>query len=164
MLPLKVCLGSFFVVLIACRYSTFMVLYPTGITSEVGLIYIALPYMKVNLKNYRDVPQIRLATILPDCSVSWATTVRHRRNIALGCPTHGISPLITCTHLSLPSPSMFQVPYSLPVAFSFRDRHYEWAWFDKTAHCFTLSDAGSPHMYNYMRAQRKKALAKAKTA
>ncbi|OWM85416.1 hypothetical protein CDL15_Pgr019040 [Punica granatum] len=28
------------------RYSTFLVLYPTGITSEVGLIYIALPYIK----------------------------------------------------------------------------------------------------------------------
>ncbi|MCE2054983.1 Very-long-chain (3R)-3-hydroxyacyl-CoA dehydratase PASTICCINO 2, partial [Datura stramonium] len=28
------------------RYSTFLVLYPTGITSEVGLIYNALPYMK----------------------------------------------------------------------------------------------------------------------
>ncbi|XP_050128809.1 very-long-chain (3R)-3-hydroxyacyl-CoA dehydratase PASTICCINO 2A-like [Malus sylvestris] len=28
------------------RYSTFILLYPTGITSEVGLIYIALPHMK----------------------------------------------------------------------------------------------------------------------
>eukprot|EP00268_Persea_americana_P029170 TRINITY_DN2822_c0_g1_i1.p1 TRINITY_DN2822_c0_g1~~TRINITY_DN2822_c0_g1_i1.p1 ORF type:complete len:222 (-),score=24.75 TRINITY_DN2822_c0_g1_i1:387-1052(-) len=28
------------------RYSTFLILYPTGITSEVGLIYIALPYIK----------------------------------------------------------------------------------------------------------------------
>ncbi|KAJ0096348.1 hypothetical protein Patl1_28320 [Pistacia atlantica] len=28
------------------RYSTFLLLYPTGITSEVGLIYIALPYIK----------------------------------------------------------------------------------------------------------------------
>ncbi|KAH7566835.1 hypothetical protein JRO89_XS08G0243200 [Xanthoceras sorbifolium] len=34
------------------RYSTFLLLYPTGITSEVGLIYFALPYMKfiVNAK------------------------------------------------------------------------------------------------------------------
>lgn len=32
-----------------CRYSTFMLLYPTGITSEVGLIYIALPYIKVTI-------------------------------------------------------------------------------------------------------------------
>lgn len=30
-----------------CRYSTFLILYPTGISSEVGLIYIALPYIKV---------------------------------------------------------------------------------------------------------------------
>ncbi|KAL7081552.1 hypothetical protein ACP275_14G047000 [Erythranthe tilingii] len=28
------------------RYSTFLILYPVGITSEVGLIYNALPYMK----------------------------------------------------------------------------------------------------------------------
>ncbi|KAI0527660.1 hypothetical protein KFK09_003265 [Dendrobium nobile] len=32
------------------RYSTFLVLYPTGITSEVGLIYIALSYMKASEK------------------------------------------------------------------------------------------------------------------
>uniref|UniRef100_A0A2N9IZV5 Very-long-chain (3R)-3-hydroxyacyl-CoA dehydratase n=1 Tax=Fagus sylvatica TaxID=28930 RepID=A0A2N9IZV5_FAGSY len=32
------------------RYSTFMLLYPTGITSEVGLIYIALPYIKASEK------------------------------------------------------------------------------------------------------------------
>uniref|UniRef100_M1BBN0 Very-long-chain (3R)-3-hydroxyacyl-CoA dehydratase n=2 Tax=Solanum tuberosum TaxID=4113 RepID=M1BBN0_SOLTU len=29
------------------RYSTFLLLYPIGITSEVGLTYNALPYMKV---------------------------------------------------------------------------------------------------------------------
>ncbi|KAH9712724.1 Very-long-chain (3R)-3-hydroxyacyl-CoA dehydratase PASTICCINO 2A [Citrus sinensis] len=28
------------------RYSTFLLLYPSGITSEVGLIYTALPYIK----------------------------------------------------------------------------------------------------------------------
>ncbi|XP_065876469.1 very-long-chain (3R)-3-hydroxyacyl-CoA dehydratase PASTICCINO 2 [Euphorbia lathyris] len=28
------------------RYSTFMLLYPTGISSEVGLIYFTLPYIK----------------------------------------------------------------------------------------------------------------------
>ncbi|XP_047311277.1 very-long-chain (3R)-3-hydroxyacyl-CoA dehydratase PASTICCINO 2 [Impatiens glandulifera] len=28
------------------RYSTFLLLYPTGISSEIGMIYIALPYMK----------------------------------------------------------------------------------------------------------------------
>ncbi|KAG2568396.1 hypothetical protein PVAP13_7NG316248 [Panicum virgatum] len=32
------------------RYSTFMVLYPTGISSEVGLIWIALPYIKTSEK------------------------------------------------------------------------------------------------------------------
>ncbi|XP_043805905.1 very-long-chain (3R)-3-hydroxyacyl-CoA dehydratase PASTICCINO 2 isoform X2 [Manihot esculenta] len=29
------------------RYSTFLLLYPSGISSEVGLIYFALPYIKV---------------------------------------------------------------------------------------------------------------------
>ncbi|XP_008784525.2 very-long-chain (3R)-3-hydroxyacyl-CoA dehydratase PASTICCINO 2A [Phoenix dactylifera] len=32
------------------RYSTFLILYPTGITSEVGLIYTALPYIKASEK------------------------------------------------------------------------------------------------------------------
>ncbi|RDY06328.1 Very-long-chain (3R)-3-hydroxyacyl-CoA dehydratase PASTICCINO 2A, partial [Mucuna pruriens] len=32
------------------RYSAFLVLYPTGITSEVGLIYIALPFIKASEK------------------------------------------------------------------------------------------------------------------
>ncbi|XP_015890567.3 very-long-chain (3R)-3-hydroxyacyl-CoA dehydratase PASTICCINO 2A isoform X2 [Ziziphus jujuba] len=32
------------------RYSTFLLLYPTGITSEVGLIYLALPYIKESEK------------------------------------------------------------------------------------------------------------------
>lgn len=44
-----------------CRYSTFLLLYPTGISSEVGLIYIALPFIKVicyfNLKcNGQGIP------------------------------------------------------------------------------------------------------------
>ncbi|KAJ8479804.1 hypothetical protein OPV22_023531 [Ensete ventricosum] len=32
------------------RYSTFSILYPTRITSEVGLIYVALPYIKASEK------------------------------------------------------------------------------------------------------------------
>ncbi|KAJ6791056.1 putative very-long-chain (3R)-3-hydroxyacyl-CoA dehydratase PASTICCINO 2A [Iris pallida] len=32
------------------RYSTFLILYPSGITSEVGLIYAALPYIKASEK------------------------------------------------------------------------------------------------------------------
>ncbi|XWS29592.1 hypothetical protein CRYUN_Cryun24cG0042000 [Craigia yunnanensis] len=32
------------------RYSTFLILYPTGISSEVGLIYFALPYIKASEK------------------------------------------------------------------------------------------------------------------
>jgi len=31
-----------------CRYSLFYVLYPTGITSELGLTYLALPSLKVS--------------------------------------------------------------------------------------------------------------------
>ncbi|KAK1603318.1 hypothetical protein QYE76_018650 [Lolium multiflorum] len=38
------------------RYSTFMILYPIGILSEVGLIYIALPYMKASEKYYLKMP------------------------------------------------------------------------------------------------------------
>ncbi|KAJ4808154.1 Very-long-chain (3R)-3-hydroxyacyl-CoA dehydratase [Rhynchospora pubera] len=36
---------------ITILYSTFLLLYPTGITSEVGLIYIALPYIKKQHKS-----------------------------------------------------------------------------------------------------------------
>ncbi|ONK68585.1 uncharacterized protein A4U43_C05F13630 [Asparagus officinalis] len=32
------------------RYSRFLILYPSGITSEVGMIYIALPYIKASEK------------------------------------------------------------------------------------------------------------------
>lgn len=32
------------------RYSTFMIFYPIGMVSEVGLIYVALPYMKASEK------------------------------------------------------------------------------------------------------------------
>ncbi|KAF3793978.1 Very-long-chain 3R-3-hydroxyacyl-CoA dehydratase [Nymphaea thermarum] len=38
------------------RYSTFLVLYPTGITSEVGLIYIALPFIKASDKYCLGMP------------------------------------------------------------------------------------------------------------
>nr|GMC62378.1 very-long-chain (3R)-3-hydroxyacyl-CoA dehydratase PASTICCINO 2 [Ipomoea batatas] len=36
------------------RYSSFILLYPTGITSEVGLIYKALPYLKQLESYYLD--------------------------------------------------------------------------------------------------------------
>ncbi|KGN56303.1 very-long-chain (3R)-3-hydroxyacyl-CoA dehydratase PASTICCINO 2A [Cucumis sativus] len=40
--------------LIWLRYSTFLLLYVTGISSEIGLIYLALPYMKESGKySYR---------------------------------------------------------------------------------------------------------------
>lgn len=31
----------------SCRYTTFYILYPTGICSEAGLIFVALPFMRV---------------------------------------------------------------------------------------------------------------------
>ncbi|XP_051132797.1 very-long-chain (3R)-3-hydroxyacyl-CoA dehydratase PASTICCINO 2-like [Andrographis paniculata] len=37
------------------RYTTFLVLYPTGISSEVGLIYRALPHLHQSVGNYRNV-------------------------------------------------------------------------------------------------------------
>uniref|UniRef100_A0A453DZG4 Very-long-chain (3R)-3-hydroxyacyl-CoA dehydratase n=2 Tax=Aegilops tauschii subsp. strangulata TaxID=200361 RepID=A0A453DZG4_AEGTS len=55
-LDLKSELHSFVVALLICRYSTFMILYPTGILSEVGLIYIALPYIKVSEKYFVKMP------------------------------------------------------------------------------------------------------------
>ncbi|THG16631.1 hypothetical protein TEA_022816 [Camellia sinensis var. sinensis] len=46
----KEALGSAPSGLMWLRYSTFLLLYPTGITSEVGLIYIAMPYVKESEK------------------------------------------------------------------------------------------------------------------
>nr|CAB3472199.1 unnamed protein product [Digitaria exilis] len=51
------------------RYSTFLVLYPTGLVSELGLIYVALPYMKVtwileNNEGFDDAHFITSSTIL----------------------------------------------------------------------------------------------------
>ncbi|KAF5798366.1 putative very-long-chain (3R)-3-hydroxyacyl-CoA dehydratase [Helianthus annuus] len=42
----KEAFGSAPYLLLWLRYSTFFVLYPTGIASEIGMIYIALPFMK----------------------------------------------------------------------------------------------------------------------
>uniref|UniRef100_A0ACD5VKE3 Uncharacterized protein n=1 Tax=Avena sativa TaxID=4498 RepID=A0ACD5VKE3_AVESA len=78
------------------RYSTFMILYPTGILSEVGLIYIALPYMKV--------------TTMP------------LRNITSRCPTNGTSPLTTSTHALLPLAPMFQEGHTCTLICSLRGR------------------------------------------
>ncbi|XP_047171116.1 very-long-chain (3R)-3-hydroxyacyl-CoA dehydratase PASTICCINO 2A-like [Vigna umbellata] len=47
---LKEAFGSSPSWLLWLRYSTFVVLYPTGISSEVGLIYIALPFIKASVK------------------------------------------------------------------------------------------------------------------
>ncbi|KAA8546711.1 hypothetical protein F0562_003152 [Nyssa sinensis] len=46
----KEALGSAPSWLLWLRYSTFLLLYPSGITSEVGLIYIAMPYIKESEK------------------------------------------------------------------------------------------------------------------
>ncbi|XP_068466568.1 very-long-chain (3R)-3-hydroxyacyl-CoA dehydratase PASTICCINO 2A-like [Phaseolus vulgaris] len=47
---LKEAFGSAPSWLLWLRYSTFLVLYPTGISSEVGLIYISLPFIKASEK------------------------------------------------------------------------------------------------------------------
>lgn len=83
------------------RYSTFLVLYPTGITSEVGLIYIALPFMKASEKYCLRMPN------------KW---------------------------------------------------NFSFDFFYVSIIALAIYVPGSPHMYNYMRAQRKKALSKAKSA
>ncbi|KAK7386729.1 hypothetical protein VNO78_27064 [Psophocarpus tetragonolobus] len=81
------------------RYSSFLVLYPTGISSEVGLIYIALPFIKASEKYCIRMPN------------TWN--------------------------------SSFDYFYAAIVAMG-------------------IYVPGSPHMYTYMLAQRKKALSKSK--
>ncbi|XP_042000942.1 very-long-chain (3R)-3-hydroxyacyl-CoA dehydratase PASTICCINO 2A-like [Salvia splendens] len=99
---LKEAFGSAPSWLLWLRYSTFLMLYPTGITSEVGLIYYALPY----LKESGDKFSIRMPN-------RWNFSFDYYCNAVLVLG--------------------FYVP-------------------------------GSPHLYGYMLEQRKKALAKAKTA
>jgi hypothetical protein len=42
-----------------------MVLYPTGISSEVGLIWIALPYIKVSgKKKHKELNVVHLVTVI----------------------------------------------------------------------------------------------------
>lgn len=81
------------------RYSSFLILYPTGITSEVGLIYTALPFMKASGK--------------------YSSWMPNKWNFSFDYSYNAILVLLT------------YVP-------------------------------GSPHMYNYMLGQRKKALSKSK--
>ncbi|CAN1275211.1 Very-long-chain (3R)-3-hydroxyacyl-CoA dehydratase PASTICCINO 2 [Linum perenne] len=47
---MKEAFGSTPSFLLWLRYSTFLVMYPIGISSEVGLIYLALPHMKASDK------------------------------------------------------------------------------------------------------------------
>ncbi|XP_061367737.1 very-long-chain (3R)-3-hydroxyacyl-CoA dehydratase PASTICCINO 2A-like [Gastrolobium bilobum] len=81
------------------RYSTFLVLYPTGISSEVGLIYIALPFIKASEKYCIRMPN------------KW---------------------------------------------------NYSFDYFYAAIVALGIYVPGSPHMYRYMLAQRKKALSKSK--
>lgn len=81
------------------RYSTFLLLYPTGISSEVGLIYIALPFIKNSDK--------------------YCVRMPNKWNFS------------------------FDYFYAAIVALG-------------------IYVPGSPHMYRYMLAQRKKALSKSK--
>ncbi|MQM05289.1 hypothetical protein Taro_038102 [Colocasia esculenta] len=83
------------------RYSTFLVLYPTGISSEVGIIYTAIPYIKASEKYCIRMPN------------KWNFS--------------------------------FDYFYAAIVALG-------------------IYVPGSPHMYQYMLGQRKKALSKIKAA
>ncbi|MED6223329.1 Very-long-chain (3R)-3-hydroxyacyl-CoA dehydratase PASTICCINO 2A [Stylosanthes scabra] len=81
------------------RYSTFLLLYPTGISSEVGLIYIALPFIKASEKYCIRMPN------------KW---------------------------------------------------NFSFDYFYAAILALGIYVPGSPHMYTYMLAQRKKALSKSK--
>ncbi|KAF7040833.1 hypothetical protein CFC21_050708 [Triticum aestivum] len=83
------------------RYSSFLVMYPTGISSEVGLIYIALQFIKASEKYCIRMPN------------KW---------------------------------------------------NYSFDYFYASILVLLVYVPGSPHMYTYMLGQRKKALAKSKTA
>ncbi|XP_028802775.1 very-long-chain (3R)-3-hydroxyacyl-CoA dehydratase PASTICCINO 2A [Neltuma alba] len=81
------------------RYSTFLLLYPTGISSEVGLIYVALPFIKNSDKFCVRMPN------------KW---------------------------------------------------NFSFDYFYAAILALGIYVPGSPHMYRYMLAQRKKALSKSK--
>uniref|UniRef100_A0A804KZ89 Very-long-chain (3R)-3-hydroxyacyl-CoA dehydratase n=1 Tax=Musa acuminata subsp. malaccensis TaxID=214687 RepID=A0A804KZ89_MUSAM len=83
------------------RYSTFLILYPTGITSEVGLLYVALPYIKASEKYCIRMPN------------KW---------------------------------------------------NFSFDYFSASILALAIYIPGSPHMYQYMLGQRRKALSKSKTA
>ncbi|MBA0653789.1 hypothetical protein Goklo_020921 [Gossypium klotzschianum] len=101
------------------RYSTFLVLYPTGISSEVGLIYFALPYIKVISPNH-------LIQSKSYRCIKWSFPVDVQfmllRSIALECQTSGISPLITSMLQFLPLESMSQVVLTCTIICSDRGR------------------------------------------
>ncbi|KAM7515786.1 hypothetical protein LguiA_005369 [Lonicera macranthoides] len=56
------------------RYSSFVVLYPAGISSEVGLIYTATPFMKVtNLQTYKSKSSLTNFNFYDGIKISWMT-------------------------------------------------------------------------------------------
>ncbi|RRT39531.1 hypothetical protein B296_00052128 [Ensete ventricosum] len=112
------------------RYSTFLILYPTGITSEVGLIYIAWPYIKASEKYCIRMPN------------KWNFSFDYFYASILA--------------LAIYVPGMFLCIFCV-------------SWSNYSRHKLCFSDwikisTGSPHMYQYMLGQRKKALSKSKTA
>ena len=79
----------------------FLVLYPIGMLSEVGLIYVTMPYMKV-IQITKDMKSSMLVTsmrVLLNSSILWVTVVRPPINTAFKCPINGISPSTTTMHL-----------------------------------------------------------------
>ncbi|CAL9211719.1 unnamed protein product, partial [Musa hybrid cultivar] len=112
------------------RYSTFLILYPTGITSEVGLIYIALPYIKASEKYCIRMPN------------KWNFSFDYFYASILA--------------LAIYVPGMFLCISVYPSQTTHRHKLCFSDWIKVST--------GSPHMYQYMLGQRKKALSKSKTA
>ena len=95
------------------RYSTFYVLYPSGITSEVYLIYLSIPYVKVMKLEKRKKSKICHYWLtcfqwdpLRDDDLWWFVCVyRHQNCTVSECRTsltlHLITTLLALRHLPL---------------------------------------------------------------
>ncbi|CAL5368400.1 unnamed protein product [Camellia sinensis] len=87
----KEALGSAPSGLMWLRYSTFLLLYPTGITSEVGLIYIAMPYIKESEKYCVRMPN----------KWNFSFDYFYAAILVLGIYVPGMICPLTCTHTCL---------------------------------------------------------------
>ncbi|KAH1260177.1 Very-long-chain (3R)-3-hydroxyacyl-CoA dehydratase PASTICCINO 2A [Glycine soja] len=88
---LKEAFGSAPSWLLWLRYSTFLVLYPTGISSEVGLIYIAFPFIKASEKYCIRMPNKWNFSFDYFCAA----------NVVLGIYVPGLNSILTTNALCL---------------------------------------------------------------